>query len=266
MYTAEIIINWKSSAVGKNDDCDFLWDAENQIDSWLASFIRRGQIVGHEQQIRTAKGYRIFAQVPTTDALERKHSSQWVEREINELALHGLQSPKIKIIGASPAAPEYCDYEKRSSLILFTTFVALGTPLHCGDCWKSIPPYLLPELDSATADRHFEIRSWAGNYQACDSLWMNSSIGERFGKKQISRFDSKLSREGRELCSQLEELCGIPVYYYLHRSGGRNLRKEKKRKCPGCGGKWALEAPLHGLFDFKCDCCHLLSQISFEFR
>ena len=39
--------------------------------------------------------------------------------------------------------------------------------------------------------------------------------GERFAHDQLSRFDSELSTDGRELARTLEKKVRVPVYYYL---------------------------------------------------
>jgi len=46
----------------------------------------------------------------------------------------------------------------------------------------------------------------------------------------------------------------------------RSLSAEMRRKCPGCRGPWLLKKPLHGKFDFRCDKCHLLSNIAWNIR
>ena len=75
---------------------------------------------------------------------------------------------------------------------------------------------------------------------------------------------SRLQRRGSDLARRLEGLCGIPTYYYLYRVGGLSAAGEKARPCPSCGGEWALAAPLHEIFDFKCDPCRLVSTLSWD--
>ncbi|HIP76018.1 MAG TPA: hypothetical protein EYH12_02510, partial [Psychromonas hadalis] len=56
------------------------------------------------------------------------------------------------------------------------------------------------------------------------------------------------------------------TYYYLYRVAGTSLESEQQRKCPSCGGEWRLEKPLFDIFDFKCDQCQLVSNISWDFK
>ncbi|BCR28036.1 hypothetical protein KAM448_00350 [Aeromonas caviae] len=78
--------------------------------------------------------------------------------------------------------------------------------------------------------------------------------------------DERLHRRGSDLARRLEVLSGIPTYYYLYRVGGLSATEERARPCPGCGGPWALAAPLHEIFDFKCEPCRLVSNLSWDFK
>ena len=52
-------------------------------------------------------------------------------------------------------------------------------------------------------EEHAAVLSWEAVYQACDTLWIGSGVGERFGYRQMARFDSPLTEEGRTLCAEL---------------------------------------------------------------
>ena len=104
------------------------------------------------------------------------------------------------------------------------------------------------------------------DWEACDQLQMNGSIAEHAVLHEISEVGSRLQRRGSDLARRLEGLCGIPTYYYLYRVGGLSAAGEKARPCPSCGGEWALAAPLHEIFDFKCDPCRLVSNLSWDFK
>lgn len=66
------------------------------------------------------------------------------------------------------------------------------------------------------------------------------------------------------LLLRVEEKTSKPVFYYLYNC--RELREidDRGRKCPSCGGAWYLEETLHNIFDFKCDNCGLLSNLSWN--
>uniref|UniRef100_A0A486XK01 Zn-ribbon-containing, possibly nucleic-acid-binding protein n=1 Tax=Rheinheimera sp. BAL341 TaxID=1708203 RepID=A0A486XK01_9GAMM len=65
------------------------------------------------------------------------------------------------------------------------------------------------------------------------------------------------------LYSRFSDTCS-PVYYALYSGSSKDCRNENNKLCPGCGAKWRLSAPLHELFDFKCDKCRLLSNIAWD--
>ena len=136
--------------------------------------------------------------------------------------------------------------------MLFTTFLDDAPPVRCGDCGRPVPLYRIPRLPDE--EEHSDIRRWAGAYQAYDTLYMLSGSGERASYLHMSRLDSALTREGRQICAAMAERTGKPWYYYLHRD-----YSPQRQTCPGCGGPWALEEPLHGLYDYRCDRCCLLS-------
>ena len=139
----------------------------------------------------------------------------------------------------------------------------LEAPLRCLRCEGPVPLYRLPRPISG---QYSGVLAWEANYQACDALQMNCAVGERFGARQMSNPASELSRSGIAVCKEIERRTKRPVYYYLYRPNGRSRLAEMRRKCPGCGGAWLLKKPLHEKFDFRCDKCHLLSNIGWDVR
>ena len=102
--------------------------------------------------------------------------------------------------------------------------------------------------------------------QAMDWLFFGTGPGERFAHEQLSRLESELSTDGRELARKLEKKVRVPVFYYLSKHFGRSDRAERKRKCPSCGKAWLRKEPLHRIFDFQCRRCRLLSNVAFDVR
>ena len=95
---------------------------------------------------------------------------------------------------------------------------------------------------------------------------MNCQVGERFATNQISALNSALTKEGLEICHSISELTQKDVYYYLSKDKSRSLQSEKSRVCPSCQQQWLLAKEIHGLFDFKCSRCRLLSNIAWDVR
>jgi len=136
-----------------------------------------------------------------------------------------------------------------------------SSPLACGDCRQPVPFYRLHRLDLSTREA---LLWWQSNYQACDRLFMSSGFGEMWAYRQMSRIDSGLSKDGRELSASVEAKLHIQVFYYLHKYWGRSQAMECKRRCPGCSKPWLLPKP-QGLFDFRCEACRLLSSKAVDF-
>jgi predicted nucleic acid-binding Zn ribbon protein len=90
---------------------------------------------------------------------------------------------------------------------------------------------------------------------------MNCAVGERWALNQMQEINSPLSKQGRAICSKIEALTSIPTYYYLD-----NYNKFKNdrlsRPCPGCNKKWGLKTALRNRYDFKCDKCRIVSDLS----
>jgi predicted nucleic acid-binding Zn ribbon protein len=233
------------------------------ITSLIGVLIRGGNLVGEFVLAPEASGWTVYGTAPARDAFREASWSVFVEQRIGGLAQAGLKRPRIRFLGKIPETADECRCAQSKGYILFTTFLHLEPPLRCMQCNGTIPLYRLPH---PKAGEHSDLLSWKSNYQACDSLQMNCTVGERFGTRQMSDPTSSLSQSGLAVCKEVEGLTGQPVYYYLYRDNARSHSAELHRKCPICGEAWMLKHPLHDKFDFKCDKCHLLSNIAWNVR
>jgi predicted nucleic acid-binding Zn ribbon protein len=82
-----------------------------------------------------------------------------------------------------------------------------------------------------------------------------NSFGNSFNIKTAE--SAAILRQIRQTCERTERLSNKSNYKY---SPARS--KELNRKCPSCGGEWILENRLFNRFNFKCDKCLLVSNIS----
>lgn len=194
--------------------------------------------------------------LPEKNSLSKKFHNHYVK---DLFEYFGLENIQIEIVGKKTGNVT-SNLTGQSFLILFTHYLALETPIHSGDNFNIVPLYYLP----ITKESYYDILTWERNYKACDMLWLQSVVGEKWANKQMADINSDLSKEGIEICQNLYQKTQIPVYYYLHKYYATSLKAELNRKCPKCGGEWLSETPVHSIFHFKCDKCHLLSNIAFD--
>jgi predicted nucleic acid-binding Zn ribbon protein len=234
--------------------------------SLLAVLRKNGQIINWDWPIAiVGETLRTFVTILEPDALELKYANKYVRKEIAAALELGFSSPQIEIIGKSPGISEgtTCNCES-SSYILSTHYLEIGSPVKCGDCFAHIPLYHLPK--TYDGEEYYDILTWERDYQACDILQMHCTTGERFGIRQMSDFNSSLAQQGKKIGDRLTELTGKPTYYQLWRYKLRTtITKERQRRCPSCHGNWLLARQWHR-FDFKCDLCRLVSEISCTVR
>jgi len=228
--------------------------ALNLLYSWRSN----GQIASKSWQI-SVKVETLIAHfsAPEEISLSSEIDNEYVTKHKAALEAMGIY-PDIVAIGLDPASGNVCSCSEPKSYILFTTFLSAESPLHCGICFNLVPLYRIPKTH---VGEYWDIRNWESNYKACDQLQMGS-FAERYGERQLYNADSGLSREGRGVAARIEEVSGLPTFYYLHHANGRSLAREKKRLCPECSAKWYLEEEWHGFFAFKCEDCRLLSNIA----
>lgn len=255
MFVAELTFDVPGAC-----DVDMLSDAVNNL---LGTLRMNGQVCGREWPIvQTNQHCSAIILIPAHDALDSAHQNSYVKGALDKLVAIGIGAPRIAMIGEDIDGADPCTCEKPASYILYTDYLSLESPVRCGDCFCPIPLYILPHTYD---DEYYDVISWQSNYQACDLLQMNCGILERATTRQLSRFDSRLCRDGLAICDRIATATGIPTYYYLYRYGSRSRTAELARRCPSCGGPWLLENPWH-LFDFKCTQCNLISNIAWDVR
>jgi predicted nucleic acid-binding Zn ribbon protein len=254
MFVAEI--SWQIPASSTPDRLD-------EISYSLLAYLRKnGQIVNSGWPIaKSGDRLKTFVMMLEADSLDLKYANKYVLEEIDRAIEWGFGAPKVELIGKSPGISEGTTCKcASSSYILSTHYLANGSPVKCGDCFADVPLYHLPK--TYDGDEYYDILCWERDYRACDNLQMNCKTGERFGIQQMSDPHRSLAKEGRDICDRLTQLTGKPTYYRLWRYKKRTtLDQEKQRRCPSCDGEWLLADKWHQ-FNFKCDRCRLVSEIS----
>ena len=238
-------------------------DDEAQLDAFsslLGAYRLDGHVLGRElMTVSLDRHLEAYVFVPANDAFASEAKNEWIAKRTNGIVEVGLSEPEFIQVGDDISEFDGCSCSVSSSFILFTTCIQIQSPMRCGNCFRPVPLYRLPRFKN---NEFSEVISWADDWKACDSLFMNSTTGERFGYREMSQVDSSLSRHGQTICKHFEQSTGKPTYYYLHRYYGRSKALEEARPCPRCGGEWRLADRWHHLFDFRCEKCQLVSSLS----
>jgi predicted nucleic acid-binding Zn ribbon protein len=236
----------------------------DRIEGYLAALQQNGQILGDSPTARVRGGYLVVVGVPCVDALNVRRGNKWVRRTAARLLDGGVRLPRVRVLGSRTGTPNPCRCRRRPSLMLFTNFLSDESPVRCNACFRPVPLFTLPRMGDA--GNYSDILSWQSAYQAMDTLYVGSGPGEHFAHRQMSDVRSPLSRDGREVAEHIEKKTRRPVYYYLMKHYGISDAHERRRRCPSCKRAWILSKPLHGIFDFRCDRCRLLSNVAFDVR
>jgi predicted nucleic acid-binding Zn ribbon protein len=253
MFIAEIIFN---SEYKKTTD-----EQEEEVNTFLGILRMDGRILGNELLTIQENGFfKCFAAVPAKDAFKKLDESIYLKKSLKKLDNLKFDKPTLKILGKEISEDISCNCKNSSAYILFTNYVSIQSPLNCFDCFSPVPLYRIPRFEAG--DYH-PIISWQSDYKSCDRLQMNCTTGERFAMNQMSRLDSSLSKQGLKICSEIKTSTNKNCYYYLYKYTGKSKKKELERKCPSCNGEWLLKEDFFK-FDFKCDKCHLLSNIAYS--
>lgn len=223
-----------------------------------------GQVIGREMgithhQTETYSAFQVRVSTPEQESLLPKWNNEWVDEALAEAQSFGVKFIYFELVGRDYHAEESSASDAHFH-ILYTTHLDTCSPIYNGDNFCPIPLYKVsqdPELSE-------KIIKWQENWQACDQLQMNGGALEQQALSQIAELNSELTEQGRALAQEIEKCQHIPTYYYLYRLGN-DPAVEHHRKCPSCNGEWKLPEPL-GIFQFKCDECRLVSNLSWEIQ
>ncbi|WP_408648789.1 DUF2310 family Zn-ribbon-containing protein [Tumidithrix elongata] len=233
---------------------------DEAFEDLLSIWYKNGQIETKRwHTVRNNQHVRVTAWLPDENALDAVHNNTYANEVLTDLPKRGFGLPVIRILGVDTQFDPPCSCPNSESLILITNYLSAISPFRCGSCFNPVALYRLPHTHD---EEHLDVLHWASDYRACDTLQMHCTTGERFAESQLYRYDSSLSQQGKDIAAKLSTKIFKPVYYFLLKSRGKSLNSERSRHCPSCGGTWLLEQPWHGLFDFRCDRCSLLSNIA----
>lgn len=244
-------------------ECDFFPDPTRRGDDdedfdgcfnlLLGSLLKNGQLSSERSNIVDHGDFiRLHALSPAPDGLSEQHFGIYCRDSWRKLLSLSLQSPSIRFVGKVLDQPDCCSCVEPSCYVLCTSRGSIAPPVDCGDCDLPVPMYRLPFVsDEETYEALF---SWNRTYQACDRLFGQCFVGERFSYRQMAHLNSDLTKWGREICAEMAQRKGKPFYYYL-----MLYYATRRRTCPSCGQAWKLREKWHDFYAFKCDQCFLVS-------
>ncbi|TBR40552.1 MULTISPECIES: DUF2310 family Zn-ribbon-containing protein [Dyella] len=231
---------------------------------WLLGVWRNnGQVCGREwPMLGHADVVTATVLTPEAQSLDAGFHSQYAREALARCEAEGWLVA-CDVLGKDVDAMATCSCKTPSAWLLFTTYESIGTPVRCMDCFK---PSALYRFEAMASGDFYELMSWQTEYQCFDTLQMTCTVLEKEATRELSKLGSSLTKKGLAHCKTLAASSQKPFYYYLYRGHGRSHQAEMKRRCPGCGDAWALETPIHSIFDFKCDRCCLVSNIAFDVK
>jgi len=236
--------------------------AQTLITELLEQYRYNGQIIGREfPLVFNGDQFEVIFVLPEQTSLETEYNNTKVNIALSLLNENGLNIHSFEIVGLESQSDFTDVCEQPNSLILYTTYVQSCSPVRCSEHFSPVPLYKLPEKVRKP------LVKWQESYGAYDQLQMNEMTAiEPQVVEQLSNHQSDLITQTKEIGELISQELNIPVYRYLYRVGGESLEQEQQRACPNCGSDWRLEQPLHGLFDFKCDNCLLVSNLSWDWQ
>ena len=246
-FWGEILDVYKIKFINKSeieiDDetLEFVWN-------YLSCLYKNGQILEGYEIIKSCEN-EFFSHVTLSgdDALNEANNNIYLNKHVENLSKNF--EIHFELIGENMNTEKGCTCESPSWYILYADYVTTESPIICGDCGKSVPPYKLPHIRHG---EHFDLISWQRDYNCIRGLWF-SCLSDRFTVNQLHNPNSQLSKGGRDICKKFEELTGKPFYYYLFQN------KRTSKKCPVCHGEWKLlETEL--FIDYKCEKCRLVAE------
>lgn len=236
--------------------------AQQALSDLLDSYRYNGQIIGREFPIALSNGiFTVSLVCPDKDAFAEKYNSEVINLQLSQLTRLGLSLPAIELKGLESQSDFVDLCEQLKGYVLYTTYVQSCSPVRCTEHFSPVPLYKLPD------EVRYRLVKWQESYGACDQIQMNELTDiESATVSQLSEHNSMLMTEAKDIGKIITEQTGVPVYRYLYRVGGESLESEQSRSCPSCGGDWRLSSPLHDLFDFKCESCLLVSNLSWDWQ
>ena len=251
MYTFNITI--------KNSSPDY---EEFVSDAYLlvSTLERAGQIVPRKQLVSLNDNTITIPVIcPEKNSSDIENGTMYYLKNKNKIEKSSGNKIEHILLGREAESLTYEIPKKPSFYILLC---GLHFPLFCGDTGTTIPLYKIPKTDHNGED-YDNIYFWNKDYTRLLGLWFSSGAYEQFAEEQMQYPWSDINKRGRELCTLIEKLTGVPTYYFLHNYRPWSEEKDKQMKCPITGNDWLIQGNTSDDFiAFKCEESRLVSELS----
>jgi len=205
-------------------------DTEEFIDDafeFLGMLYKNGQIL--YDYIVESYSDHLVANVTITDvdALNSKYFNSYILDILNNLEY------SFDVIADSTISGDSCKCEDHDFYILGIFHDNDLSPILCGNCGEEIPLIHVPYIDQT--EEHFSILYFQREFKAVERLWM-SSLSDRFTKRQLTSYNSRLTKNALEICRSLEKEVYKPVLYLLPLRDSFDVTKREYHVdvCPNC--------------------------------
>ena len=244
--------------VGADDACERCKQIDAS-DALVSAWYNNGQIVSHDEITTFVEGaMTLHVTIPQADALESVHDSFY-----GQTARAKAPTPTVEVLGKGRNSFKTCVCKSREALYLWASVKTCSQPVLCWTCKQAVPLYQIPHPGD---DRdHSHVLGWASTFNALDTLYMGSGVGEVFARKQLQTWrpdtgDLKgLSERSRFVAKSLEEAAGIPVYWPILRLSDNLRTAPPTWPCPSCGERWDLPNFGENWIRFRCEPCRLIA-------
>lgn len=229
------------------------------IDDCFSVLSNNGQVIGGFEVYTNEDSMCASTVLPMEDSLSEAYNSVYVKERFKKLQ----EIFDIEIIqeGINIEYHSSCMCEKPSWYFLYNEGNLGESPLVCGECQQPVPLYRVPYIRNE--NDHYLIKQWQKAKTAMDSLYFYG-LWDRFTYGENVLPKSKLNREGRKICKDLEKVLKMPVYHFIYyvcepcdeenMIVPKGLPHEIPKVCPQCGGNWIEDS------DFcRCKKCRLIT-------
>lgn len=217
------------------------------VEDLLGKLYNNGQIAD-DYIVEKHEDHYIATVRTTDDSLKYIYFNSYIKKSLEKIEF------SYEIIADDAFATDFCHCTNHEAYILGTFYEYHFSPMFCSDCGMEIPLTKIPyQYDH---DEHFDILSYQRMYNNVVGLWMNS-LSDKFTKRQLTYFNSELTKRWLEICSELERKLNKSVYFLLPLTQFEiNKKTENTEKCPKCGEKLKVLESTASI-DKVCHSCRL---------